>query len=104
MLEMLEEFFEDVPFERRKMFGQYALFLNGHMFAGVFQDDIFVRYPPEFQDTLKERFDEIEHFAPMKGRAMKEYLILPESVYDDAETMDSIIVDCIAYVEQLPPK
>lgn len=34
LLELLEDSLSEVPFVRRKIFGQYALFLNGNMLAG----------------------------------------------------------------------
>ncbi|MFW9933332.1 MAG: TfoX/Sxy family protein [Candidatus Thorarchaeota archaeon] len=104
LLIMLEELVDHIPFERRKMFGQYALFYDGQMFAGVFQDDIFIRLPAEKQKDLMRYNDEVEQFQPLKGRAMREYVTIPESIYSDEDTMKSLINESIAFVKSLPPK
>lgn len=104
LLEMLEDLVQHVPYERKKMFGQYALFLNGHMFAGVFQDDLFIRYPLDMQKDLIETCDEVENFQPMKGRVMREYLTIPETIYSDKDEMRSLLETSISVVRSLPPK
>ena len=104
LLDFLEETRVGVEFERRKMFGQWALFLRGHMFTGVFQDDIFVRIRPEEQDMVRELSDEIEQFEPLKGRAMKEYLVLPPAIVEDKQTLISVLNRSIDFVSTFPPK
>jgi len=86
------------------MFGQWALFLKGHMFAGVFQDDIFVRISPDEQDEVRALSDEIEQFEPLKGRAMREYLVLPPTVFEDNELLISVLNRSIDFVSTFPPK
>ena len=104
LLDLLEETLVGVEFERRKMFGQWVLFLRGHMFTGVFQDDIFVRIRPEEQDMVRELSDEIEQFEPLKGRAMKEYLVLPPAIFEDKQTLISVLNRTIDFVSGFPPK
>src|SRR5687767_7776611 len=60
----------------KSMFGQLAGFVNGHMFAGLFGDDIFVR--PGEQDRaalLGEPGAAV--FEPTAGRPMKDHVLLP---------------------------
>ena len=104
LLDLLEETLAGVEFERRKMFGQWALFLRGHMFAGVFQDDIFVRIRTEEQDAVRALSDEIEQFQPLKGRAMKEYLVLPPAIFEDRQTLISVLNRTIDFVSGFSPK
>jgi TfoX/Sxy family transcriptional regulator of competence genes len=93
LLDLLEETLEGVDFERRKMFGQWALFLRGHMFAGIFQDAIFVRINPDEQDEVRQLSDEVEQFEPLKGRAMREYLVLPPAIFEDRDIFISVLIE-----------
>jgi TfoX/Sxy family transcriptional regulator of competence genes len=104
LLELLEESLRHVSFERKKMFGQYALFHRGNMFCGVFEETVFIRYPPEKQDSLFEEFDEIGRFEPLEGRAMKEYVTVPDSVFSNPEVRNRLLQACIAFVSKLPSK
>ncbi|MBD3408220.1 MAG: hypothetical protein GF411_19010 [Candidatus Lokiarchaeota archaeon] len=104
LLELLEESLIEVPFVRKKMFGQYAFFLNGNMFAGVFEDSVFIRYPPEQQDSLKEMYDEISNFEPLKGRPMREYVVIPDAIFSDDEVRFNLLETCVQFALQLPPK
>ena len=57
------------------MFGQPAAVVNGHLFFGVFGNQLFVR----LSDADRSEAGEIPGFLPfepMPGRAMREYLIL----------------------------
>ena len=60
---------------RKPMFGYPALFLNGHMFAGTFQDMVVVRLPEA--DREKAIAAGVTRFEPMPGRPMKEYIVIP---------------------------
>ena len=59
----------------RKMFGYPAGFVNGQMFTGIFASDWFVRLPDAERDELAAAGG--TPFAPMPGRPMREYLVLP---------------------------
>ena len=89
--------------ERRKMFGNPCAFVNGNMFAGVFQDVTFARLPP----GLREAF-ETDHgarcFEPRPGFQMRAYTELPEEVVED-ETRFAMALDAaFAFTSALPPK
>jgi TfoX/Sxy family transcriptional regulator of competence genes len=74
------------------------------MFAGIFQDDIFVRINPEEQDEVRALGDEIYNFEPPKGRALKEYLVLPPTVFEDKDSFISVLNLTVDYVSSFPPK
>ena len=60
---------------RKPMFGYPALFLDGNMFAGTFQDKIVARLSAgDRERALKEG---ATPFEPMAGRPMKEYVVVP---------------------------
>lgn len=104
LLKLLEESLRDVPFQRRKMFGQFALFLNGNMFAGVFEHSVFLRCPPDEQEAVFSEFDEVSRFEPKKGRAMQEYISVPDSVFSDQEVRSRLLEKAVLFVSELPSK
>ena len=95
---------ENVECERRKMFGQYAFFLNGNMFTGVFQSRIFLRFPQESKKELMELHPEICHFEPRKGQIMKEYVIIPPEIVANDQLLAQLLDSSVAYVSGLSPK
>ncbi|HUV81653.1 MAG TPA: TfoX/Sxy family protein [archaeon] len=72
----------------KKMFGCPVYFVNNNMFIGVFQDDIFIRLSESDREEILSTYDEATQFEPMKGRKMKEYIVLPESLYNDPEKFE----------------
>jgi len=40
---LIEDLMAPVDCQKRPMFGYPAYFINGHMFAGLFQDKLFIR-------------------------------------------------------------
>ena len=95
---------ENVECEKRKMFGQYAFFLNGNMFTGVFQSSIFLRLSPESLKETMEKHSEILHFEPRKGQIMKEYIAIPPTIVENEDLLTQLLASSIAYVRGLPPK
>jgi TfoX/Sxy family transcriptional regulator of competence genes len=59
----------------RPMFGNLAAFVNGNMFTGLFGADLFVRVTDEDRASLLEEGG--ADFAPMPGRPMKGYVVVP---------------------------
>ena len=89
--------------ELRKMFGYPCSFANSQMFAGLHQECMVLRLPP---DDLK-RFLELPGatpFEPMPGRAMREYAVVPPSVLESPQQLDEWLSRAFAYALSLPPK
>jgi len=86
----------------RKMFGYPAGFVNGQMFTGIFATSWFVRLPDAERDELAAAGG--TPFAPMPGRPMREYLVLPPDTAADSAAAQPWLDRALAYVEQLPPK
>ena len=62
----------------RPMFGNISAFVNGNMFFGVFGNDLFVRLSSEDQlELLKNKGSSM--LEPMKGKQMKDYVVLPKT-------------------------
>jgi TfoX/Sxy family transcriptional regulator of competence genes len=43
-------------------------------------------------------------FEPMPGRAMKEYVVMPEAVWNDPDALEQWLLRSIEFVGVLPPK
>jgi TfoX/Sxy family transcriptional regulator of competence genes len=88
--------------EQRKMFGYPAAFVNGHMFAGVFQTSLFVRLAEKHRTELTAKHGATP-FAPMPGRVMKEYVVLPPSIVESEAKLTAWLSRALRYVASLPP-
>jgi TfoX/Sxy family transcriptional regulator of competence genes len=87
----------------RPMFGHRAAFVNGHMFAGTFGADVFVRLDEPSRVRLLS-IAGTTPFAPMKNRPMKEYVVLPRVWLATGSPARSWIAKALAYGAALPPK
>ena len=87
----------------RPMFGNISAFVNGNMFFGVFGNEIFVRLSEDDRTALlKTKGSSL--LEPMKGRPMKEYVIIPRTWWKEPETVRSWISKSLARSSKLPPK
>src|SRR5262245_35821289 len=106
--EATREFFQSVlpaddRVQVRPMFGQLAGFVNGHMFSGIFGDDVFVR-PSE--SDLAVLLDEpgAGPFEPMGGRPMKGYVVLPAVWRGEPARVRDWVQRAMVATAALPPK
>lgn len=90
------------PVETRQMFGYPAAFLNGNLFISLHQDRFVVRLGE--QERAKLVTLGASAFEPMPGRAMKEYLVLPESILSDRTKLNRWVKASLTYAQSLPPK
>jgi TfoX/Sxy family transcriptional regulator of competence genes len=84
------------------MFGYPALFLNGNMFAGTFQDKVVAR----LADDARARAlgSGAKQFEPMPGRPMKEYVVVPATDVVKPAALAKWIAQAHAYATTLPEK
>jgi TfoX/Sxy family transcriptional regulator of competence genes len=86
----------------KPMFGNLGAFANGTMFMGVFGEHVFVRLSQSDRaDALSIRG--AATFAPMGGRPMKEYVVLPTSTLRDAKKAVAWIQKSLDYASTLTP-
>jgi TfoX/Sxy family transcriptional regulator of competence genes len=85
----------------RKMFGQPAATVHGHMFMGLFGDLFQVRLSDA--DGKQVLAAGATPFAPM-GRTMAGYYVLPESILADREQLLSWIERAYANAAAFPAK
>lgn len=94
---------EDPSVVRRKMFGQAAAFAQGQMFLGVFGAEVFVRLAePDRPAALA--LPGARPFAPMAGRPMREYVVLPPAILDDPARGAEWVRRALDYARSLGPK
>ena len=104
LIDLFTESLPDLPgLERRKMFGLPAAFVNGTMMAGVFQDSIFARLPPELAGRLAQDHG-AKPFEPMPGRPMKAYLEMPDEMVADEAQLAELLHAAFLHTATLPPK
>jgi TfoX/Sxy family transcriptional regulator of competence genes len=68
----------------RKMFGEYALYVNGKVFALVCDDNLFIKPINE----AKEFYPEFEEAPPYPGAKM--YMLIDEGRWDDRDFMSKL--------------
>jgi TfoX/Sxy family transcriptional regulator of competence genes len=104
MSEILGRAAEAFPLvERRKMFGGLSLFINGNMFAGVHGRKIVLRLGEAERADAQAEAGAVA-FEPAPGRVMREYIVVPEPVWSNPESLEEWMRLSIEYAGGLPPK
>ena len=104
LLQLLEDNLQGVDCEKKKMFGQYAFFMNGNMFCGVHQSNLFLRMAHEDLEVAMSQYPELSKFEPRKGMVMKEYVQAPREFVENLEHLRRLLKKSIEYVRGLPSK
>lgn len=86
----------------RKMFGNPAAFVNGHLFTGLFGPTWFVRLPDDERASLTAAGG--TEFAPMPGRPMREYVVMPDTIAADPRIAGAWARKALEHVAAMPPK
>ena len=87
----------------RPMFGNLSAFVNGNMFFGVFGNDLFVRLPDDHRDELLRK-KAASLLEPMKGKPMKEYVLIPQAWRTEPETVRLWVSRSLDWASKLPAK
>ena len=87
----------------RPMFGQLGGFVNGNLFLSLFGERIAIKLPNEDLAELLQ-VEGAEQFAPMAGRPMKGYGLIPEAWHDTPELAQPWVDRSLNYVGSLPAK
>ena len=106
--EKSKEFFksvlpDDPRITIRPMFGNISAFVNGNMFTGLFGNDLFVRVSEESRKELLEKKG-ASLLEPMKGKPMKEYVVIPKAWRNEPETVQLWVSRSLDWTSKLPPK
>lgn len=87
---------------RRKMFGCPCAFVNGNMFAGVYQRSIVVRLPEDSRSALLQA-GRAQPFT-VRGRTMREYALIPEALKATDGDLGQWIEQAFEFARGLAPK
>ena len=90
--------------DRRMMFGAPVFMINRNMFAGVHEDHIFIRLPEADRKDIMKKFPDAKPFEPLKGRIMKEYIVVPSGLYENKGTFREWLKKGHAFAVSLPMK
>jgi TfoX/Sxy family transcriptional regulator of competence genes len=93
---------DDPAVTARPMFGNPAAFVNGNLFTGLFGNDLFVRLSDD--DGARLRAVGGSDFAPMPGRPMKGYTVLPAGWTTDLGAARRWIDSSLEWSRALPAK
>ncbi len=101
---MMETAMSGIDAEKRTMFGFPCWFVNGNMFAGLFEDSVFVRLSPAQTEKARAAGRPFPLFAPMPGRPMKDYAVIPKDVHEVPSRFGRLLEEASAHAALLPPK
>jgi TfoX/Sxy family transcriptional regulator of competence genes len=96
--EVLDEMLLAIPAVKAgKMFGLPGYYINGKLFACVWEDGVSVKVPEEVREgLLKQRG--VEPFVPMEGRAMKEWVLIKRKNSRDYFKYEDTFIAALEYV------
>lgn len=104
LIALFEQIVPSTPLvQKRKMFGFPCAFTNSNMFMGLHQNDLFLRLNEENKNKFIKEY-QANLFEPMPGRTMKEYVVVPPSLYEQNLKLDSWIQKSLSYASNLLPK
>lgn len=88
---------------RKPMFGYPAAFANGNMVCGLFQDAVVVRLGKEGAASAIAD-GRAQPFAPMPGRTMTGYVLVPAPDALDAKALAAWLQRALEFTLSLPKK
>ncbi len=88
---------------QRKMFGYPSAFINGNMFAGLFQQEMFLRLSDEDRASIRSQYG-TSLFEPVPGRPMRGYVLVPRYVLNSPKLLRTWLAKGMEYTMSLPPK
>lgn len=85
------------------MFGYPAAFVNGYLFAGLFENSMVLKLPAESRSELL-KLPGAARFEPVPGRTMGEFVVIPPSVVKNHAQLKPWLGLAYDYVKSLPLK
>lgn len=104
LVQLFERAMKDFPMAtQRKMFGYPCAFVNGNMFAGLFQDEMFLRLSDADRAAIRKEYG-TPLFEPIPGRPMREYVLVPHYVLKSPRLLRTWLTKGMEHAKALPPK
>lgn len=104
LCDILDDVISPFQVEKRKMFGCPAYFVNNNMFCGVHGEGIMLRLSIEDRTEIQMEFPDAVPFEPTPGRVMREYVLVPKSIYRKPGLFEHWLKRGYEFVSSLPPK
>jgi len=104
LIELLDKMLISFDCQRRMMFGYPVYFVNNNMFTGTHQNNVFLRLSESNRKEILSENNEASPFEPVKGRIMKEYVVLPDSILKDSRGLRKWLNRSYDYLSSLPVK
>jgi TfoX/Sxy family transcriptional regulator of competence genes len=86
------------------MFGHPVYTAGGNMFAGLYGDEVFLRLSEQDRQEIQTRYAGATLFEPMSGRPMREYVVVPRSLFADFDAFMDWAERAHEYATSLPAK
>ena len=94
---------DDPRVTSRPMFGNFAGFVNGNMFIGIFGSQVFVRLPDADRAELLQ-VEGTSIMEVMPGRTMNEYVVFPDGWRGELGKAQEWVAKSLAWASALPEK
>ena len=88
---------DNVEVEPGKAFGLPAYYINGKMFAAVYEDGATIKVPEDMAAELLEQ-DGISEFRPMDRHTMKNWVLIRRENPDDYQADKELFQAAMEYV------
>jgi TfoX/Sxy family transcriptional regulator of competence genes len=89
--------------ERRKMFGYPAVFVDGKLVGGLYQDRMVLKLPAAAREELFA-LNGATPFEPRPGQRMGEFVLISASWMQQTEKLRPWLDQALCYVKSLPGK
>ena len=101
-LKVYDQLIALTPYERKGKTMPYTS-ANGYMFT-LFNKagEIGIRLPKASQEAFKEKYNTTIYKS--YGATMKDYVLVPENMWDDLELLATYVVESYEFVMSLKPK
>jgi TfoX/Sxy family transcriptional regulator of competence genes len=96
--EVLDGLLLEIPgVKAGKMFGLPGYFINGKLFACVWEDGVALKLPQKEREELLRKKG-VEPFVPMENRPMKEWVLIKRKNSQDYMTYEYSFISSLEYV------
>jgi TfoX/Sxy family transcriptional regulator of competence genes len=86
--------------QQRKMFGFPAAFINGNMFASLFNDKMILR----LSSADAGKLGNTKQFEPVAGRAMTGWFVVPPRILNSPRELNVWMEKAFEYTKAMPAK
>jgi len=102
--EVLDGMLLDIPgVKAGKMFGLPGYYIDGKLFACVWEDGVSLKLPQQAREELLKHKG-VEPFVPMEGRPMKEWVLIRRKNSREYPKFEDYFISSVEYVLSLPKK